>query len=159
MRLRLLLGLLAAAALLAPAGASASTKLVLGLTAGHPSPVEFTSETRTAVGVPRTVDRSERLRRNETIQVVWHTGADALAPDECPCDGTAGLQPKRGTKLVNVVVQAVRRDETIAVAPARKVRIDGRRPGDLAVTYRWAAGEPDFPPGARVVVYGLFVRG
>ena len=161
MRLRPILALAAAAALLAllPAGATASSKLVLKLTAGHPSPVEFTGETRTAVGVPRTVDRAERLRRNETVQVIWHTGVDALPPDECPCDGTAGLRPERGTKLVNVVVQAVRRDETIAVAPARRVQILGRRPGDLEVRYRWATGEPAFPSGTRVVVYGLFVRG
>lgn len=161
MRLRSTLAVAgAAASLLAlPAGASANSKLVLRLTAGHPSPVEFTADTRTAVGVPRTVDRAERLRRNETVQVIWHTGVDALSPDACPCDGTVGLRPARGTKLVNVVVQAVRRDETIAVAPARRVQILGRRPADLEVRYRWATGEPAFPSGTRVVVYGLFVRG
>ena len=159
MRLRLIPVLIAAAALLAPAGASAQSKLVLRLTAGHPSPVDFTSETRTTVGKPRTVDRAERLRRNETIQVIWHTGDDALAPRDCPCPGEAGLQPARGTKLVNVVVQAVRRDETVAVAPASKVAIEGRRPADLAVTYDWASSVRSFPSGTRVVVYGLFVRG
>jgi hypothetical protein len=159
MPLRLIPVLMAAAALLVPAGASAKSKLVLGLTAGHPSPVSFTDETQTAVGKPRTVDRTERLRRNETVQVVWHTGDDAVPPAECPCEGEAGLEPKAGTKLVNVVVQAVKGDETVAVAPPGKVVIEGRRPGDLSVTYDWARDVTSFPSGTRVVVYALFVRG
>lgn len=159
MRLRLILVLTAAAALLVPAGASAKSKLVLKLTAGHPSPVDFTDETLTTVGKPRTVDRAERLRRHETVQIVWHTGVDAVSPLDCPCDGTAGLRSERGTKLVNVVVAAVRRDETLEVAPADEVVIEGRRPRDLSVTYDWASGVRSFPGGTRVVVYGLFVRG
>ncbi|HEU4657036.1 MAG TPA: hypothetical protein VFR97_05905 [Capillimicrobium sp.] len=159
MRLRLIPVLVAAAALLAPAGASANTKLVLKLTAGHPSPVDFTSDTQVAVGKPRTLDRAERLRRLETIQIVWHTGDDAIPPTDCPCPGEAGLRPEKGTKLVNVVVQAMKRDQVVAVAPADEVFIEGRRPGNLKVTYDWAADETEFPPGTRVAVYGLFVRG
>lgn len=159
MRLRTALALTAAGALLAPAGAAAKSKLVLGLTAGHPTPVTFTSDTQTTVGRPKTLERAERLPRDWSIQVVWHTGADALPPDACPCDGTGGLAPERGQKLVNVVVAAVRRDETIATAPAEDVVIEGRRPGDLAVSYSWDAGEATWPRGTRVVVYGLFVRG
>lgn len=159
MRLRIALALTVAAALLVPAGAAAKSKLVLKLTAGHPTPVSFTSETKTAVGRPATLERAERLARGQTIQIVWHTGADALQPDECPCDGTAGLLPEKGTKLVNVVVQAMRRDRLVAVAPAEDVVIEGRRPRDLSVSYSWDADERPWPRGTRVAVYALFERG
>lgn len=159
MRLRIVLALTAAAALLLPAGASAKSKLVLKLTAGHPTPVSFTADTDTLVGNPVTLERAARLAKGQTIQIVWHTGADALPADTCPCDGTAGLRPEKGTKLVNVVVQAMHRDQLVSVAPAENVVIEGRRPGDLSISYSWSDYEMPWPPGTRVAVYALFERG
>jgi ABC-type amino acid transport substrate-binding protein len=157
MRLRIALASLLAVALLAPAAASAKSKLVLRLTAGHPTPVSFTADTQT-IGRPVTLERAERLAREQTIQIVWHTGRDALPPQSCPCDGTAGLKPEKRTRLVNVVVQAMRRDQVVSVAPAENVVIDGNRPNDLSITYSWADDEAPWPRGTRVVVYALFER-
>lgn len=165
MRIRTALTAVAAAALLAPAGASAQqidpsdySRLVNTLRAGVTSPVSFPKTTTNDAGRSvRTLRKGARLRSGQVVQIAEMTGPLVGDARDCSCQGF-GLKAAKGMRLANVVVKAVRKGRTLAVSPPRMVSIEGDEKWDLGFTYAWERGTKPFPKGTKLVVYGLWVR-
>lgn len=123
------------------------------------SPVSF-AKVRSAQGFSKTLQKGTPLKAGQTVQLVIGKGNDVVAPSDCACQGLGLVQPK-GEKLASVFVEARSgAGRTLAVAPAKKLFIEGNGSGGLPVgfTYEFAAGTKAFPKGSQLVTFALYSK-
>jgi hypothetical protein len=123
------------------------------------SPVTF-AKVRSGQGFSRTLQKGTPLEGGQTVQLVVGKGNDVMPPSDCGCQGLGLVQPK-GQKLASVFVEV--RDSagrTLAVAPSKKLFIEGNGSGGLPIgfTYEFARGTKAFPKGSQLVIFGFFSR-
>jgi hypothetical protein len=124
------------------------------------SPVTF-SRIPSGQGFSQGLKQGTALKAGQTIELVIGTGNDVVAPSDCACQGLGLVQPK-GQKLASVSVQARSSSgKVLAIAPAKKLFIEGNGTGGLPIgfTYAFAPGTKPFPKGSRLVIYGFFTGG
>jgi hypothetical protein len=91
------------------------------------------------------------------VQIGRMTGSLVFPPRDCPCQGY-GLKARKGKRLANVVVQAVRRGRVVATSDAARTLVEGGGPKDLGYAYAFAPDVRSLPRGTTLRVYGLYVN-
>jgi hypothetical protein len=123
------------------------------------SPVTF-AKVPSAQGFSKTLQKGAALKAGQTVQLVVGKGNVVVPPSDCACQGLGLVQPK-GQKLASVFVEARNAaGKTLAVAPAKKLFIEGNGSGGLPVgfTYEFAPGTKAFPKGSQLVTFALFSK-
>jgi hypothetical protein len=113
-----------------------------------------------AQGFSKTLQKGTALKAGQTVQLVVGKGNVVVPPRDCACQGLGLVQPK-GQKLASVFVEARNAaGKTLAVAPAKKLFIEGNGSGGLSVgfTYEFAPGTKAFPKGSQLVTFALFSK-
>jgi hypothetical protein len=154
------IALIAATTAACLAGASSAPAAITQRLIGPPtpSPVAF-AKIRSAGGTSRTLAKGTPLRSTQRIIVMTMTGRDR-PPNTCGGCFAQGWNTPTGFGLVSAVVRArTPSGRVLAIAPVAGLFIDSSGPDDAAVSFNWPRGTRRFPPGTRVVAYGLFVRG
>lgn len=121
------------------------------------SPVTF-AKVPSAQGFSRTLPKGAALKAGQSIELIVAKGNAVAPPRDCACQGLGLVQPK-GQKLASVFVEARNAaGKTLAVAPAKKLFIEGNGSGGLPVgfTYEFAPGTKTFPKGSQLVTFALF---
>ncbi|HTA36858.1 MAG TPA: hypothetical protein VK761_09100 [Solirubrobacteraceae bacterium] len=164
MRARLLTAVAAAAVAASVAGVAAADTVKLPpiaktYKAPAKSPVAF-AKVRSAQGSVKSLAKGTPLKAGQTVELIVGKGNVVMAPRDCACQGLGLVQPK-GQKLASVFVEArSAAGKTLAVAPAKKLFIEGNGGGGLPVgfTYEFAPGTKAFPKGSQLVTFALFSK-
>jgi hypothetical protein len=128
-------------------------------TAPAKSPVTF-AKVPSAQGFSKTLQKGAPLKAGQTVQLVVGKGNVVVPPRDCACQGLGLVEPK-GQKLASVFVEARNAaGKTLAVAPAKKLFVEGNGSGGLPVgfTYEFAPGTKAFPKGSQLVTFALFSK-
>lgn len=124
------------------------------------SPVTF-ARIPSGQGFSQGLQQGTKLKVGQTIELVIGRGSDVVPPSDCSCQGLGLVQPK-GQKLASAYVQVRSSSgKVLAIAPAKKLFIEGNGTGGLPVgfTYAFAPGTKPFPKGSQLVTYGFFTSG
>jgi hypothetical protein len=123
------------------------------------SPVAF-AKVKSAQGFSKSLPKGTPLKSGQTVELIVGKGSVVVPPSDCACQGLGLVQPK-GQKLASVFVEArSAAGKTLAVAPAKKLFIEGNGGGGLPVgfTYEFAPGTKAFPKGSQLVTFALFSK-
>ena len=100
------------------------------------SPVTF-AKVPSAQGFSRTLAKGAALKAGQSIELIVAKGNAVAPPRDCACQGLGLVQPK-GQKLASVFVEARNAaGKTLAVAPAKKLFIEGNGSGGLPVGFTY----------------------
>jgi hypothetical protein len=153
-----LLAALVGAALLVPAGAASAT--ITRQTIGPPnvSPVAF-AKIKSGGVAGRALAKGTKLKSGQRIIVLTYSGKDR-PPNTCGgCFAQSWQNPSSFGLASGYVRARSPSGATLAVAPPADMFIASNGPNDAALQFDWPANTKKFPPGSKVVAYGLFIKG